>query len=501
MNAILKTSFLFAVLVIVANVQLTIAVALDATCTFDCDCTVANSKCSTTCVCADGYTKESTECKANYGTACTSDPDCITNGKCDLFSNPQVCAIKEGDTCNDGTTDNSAYCVSNAACTGTANTLCACSSGYTVDATTKLCEADTGTTCVSATHCSTGVCDTKISPAKCKIGHGEDCNDGTLDNSASCVTGAACPSYSTTAVQCACEASYTAASTLCGSNIDVACAADTDCIANHVCDTSLVCKKDLGQNCGSNAECVSPATCATTCKVGLGETCAADADCSAGFCDTTVTPNKCLIKATEAGCTTDDHCVENAQCTSSSCACKSGYTKDHASTATYCKGSVGTTCAALTDCDQLTTLICDTALATPVCRKKMADCFADQTNCVANSECDASACSCMTGFTLDGTSFVCGGEISKSCANHGGCDAASNLVCDIGGTSTCKKKAAAACTSGQCITNAACECSVCACSSAATASAIGLCEVQSSATMGAYISAFVLTFCLLVTRI
>ncbi|XP_052799716.1 multiple epidermal growth factor-like domains protein 11 [Mya arenaria] len=507
MNATLKTSFLVAVLVIVAKVQLTIAVALDATCSLDCDCTVANSKCSTTCVCADGFTKESTVCKANYGTACTVDGDCITGGKCDLFSDPKVCAIKEGDTCNGGGTDNSAYCVSNAACTGTSNTVCACSSGYTADGTTNLCVADLDTTCVSSSHCSAGICDTKMSPAKCKIEEAATCNDGTTDNSAYCVSNAACTA--STNSECACSSGYTVntvnSEKLCQADYDTVCAADTDCIADHVCDTSLtspVCKKDLGQTCTSG-QCVSPATCDTTCKSGLGGACSADVHCSAGFCDTSVTPNKCSIKAAGTGCTTDDHCVANAQCTSGSCACSSGYTNDHATPASakYCKGSAGTTCVTLADCDQLTNLICDTALATPVCRKKLADCFADQTNCVTNSECGASACACMTGYSQDATSFVCEGAIDKSCANHGGCDADSDLVCDIGGTSTCKKGATTACTSGQCITNAACECSVCACSSSATLSTSGLCEVQNGATMGAYISAFLLVVCLLVTML
>ncbi|KAH3853596.1 multiple epidermal growth factor-like domains protein 11 [Dreissena polymorpha] len=147
----------------------------------------------------------------------------------------------------------------------------------------------------------------------------------------------------------------------------------------------------------------------------LGAACTADADCTApATADTKCQNSVCRLLATKSCTGNTDKCVANAECgTGSLCVCKTGYA---ASAANLCLASLGTTCAAVADCDTTTVTgtICDTQVSAPVCAIGAgSSCTGQTTKCVSGATCSTvgTLCSCNTGYKrlFENTCYLCSG--------------------------------------------------------------------------------------------
>ncbi|WAR02463.1 hypothetical protein MAR_009021 [Mya arenaria] len=156
-----------------ATNKLCIGVALGDACTNVAPCTAANSVCggadnSKICSCADGYTKETTFCKAELGVACATNADCGI-GVCDSTRSSSICALGHAESC---ASPNTGKCVLNAECT---TNTCTCKSDFT--ATNKLCIGAFGSECETSTGCGgSDICDTNANPATCALVSGGTCD-------------------------------------------------------------------------------------------------------------------------------------------------------------------------------------------------------------------------------------------------------------------------------------------------------------------------------------
>ncbi|WAR01187.1 TENX-like protein [Mya arenaria] len=428
------------------------AVALDGTCTADCECTDAHTTCqSGTCACATGYAKISAACKASIGTTCTITSNCDTTTEadtiCDTTAASPVCKIKSGGDCTNVQTG----CLSNAACN---SNICVCTAAtHTEETSSTLCKKKLGESCTTTADCDASVaktvCDTTVALPVCKLGSGGDCSGA---NSAECMSNSACSSGA-----CVCDATHPVdANLLCVGKADSACVTDAGCVSNAACISSTCsCMTGYLAN-----------TAKTSCLGDYGHTCTASTECDTDTNTVSICSNAgvCAIKAGSSCAGKTDKCVVYAGCTGASdtCACGDGYTKDGSNE--HCEGAAGKACSSSADCGA--SLYCDLALTVPVCRKAVGDCGGDQDNCVTFSSCTGTTCTCATGYTEDSTLKICQGAIDKPCNNDHGCNTGSDadLVCDT--TKTCKKKQAATCTTtDQCVANSNCEgdCKVCTC--------------------------------------
>ncbi|XP_052768240.1 stabilin-2-like [Mya arenaria] len=186
--------FVTIVVVLVASMTSMVdAAVLDGSCDATDVCTVANSECSTICICASGYTKQGAACKADIGTACSATTDCdtVTNAAtiCDTTATTSVCKVALPQE----------TCVTNADCTAPNNecktTKCVCVTGYTQEGTT--CKAVIGTACSATTDCDTvtnvaTICDTTATPSVCKVGDGGICTGNQCVENAACDTTCSC---------------------------------------------------------------------------------------------------------------------------------------------------------------------------------------------------------------------------------------------------------------------------------------------------------------------
>ncbi|XP_052812068.1 multiple epidermal growth factor-like domains protein 11 [Mya arenaria] len=393
-----------------------------------------------------------------------------------------VCKIGSSSAC----TNNQNDCVSNSAC---ASNTCTCTATtHSEETSTKLCKKALGQSCTATSDCENNispvVCDTTLASPVCKIGVGGAC--GVVTDK--CTTNSACDGGSSL---CACSANYPALGTLCVGELTQSCVNDAGCISNAGC-VSSACACSSGYVATGN----------TACKGDYGTACSVASPCDTATNTLAVCDNTgfCKIKAGSSCAGNTDKCVSGASCDggTSNCACNSGYTQD--ATPALCLGDAGTTCTASTDCDQVTVaLVCDLTVSSPVCRKKLTDCGADTTNCVANNACSGGTCNCATGFSEDGTTFLCEGGVDSTCDNQYDCDANTGIVCDTS-SSKCKKDVAASCSANQCITNAECaSCSLCACLDSYTyASTTFTCDYN-KATSTCFVSAVLLMICLLVS--
>ncbi len=393
-------------------------------------------------------------------TRCSTNAECASL-RCNTAVTPSVCAAP---LLADGTT-----CSANSDCL---NDYCRPNSDSTKTCATK--NLAIGATCAGNDVCSSGRCNTAVTPSVCAAALKSDataCDDDSECTSGYCRRNLdlfkTCTAKNL-AIGAACVGNDVCSSGRCNTAVTpsvCAAALKTDATA---CDDDSECTSGY---CRPNSD--STKTCATK-NLAIGATCAGNDVCSSGRCNTAVTPSVCAaaLKSDATACDDDSECTSGYCRTNSDltktcvtrnrddgapCAgndvCSSGRC-NRAVTPPVCAAALltdGTTCVADSDCVHN---YCRTnSDSTKTCATKN---LADGAACAGNDVCLSGRCDTASSPSICiASSSTCEANVPCSCAKDSDCDSA--RYCEGGNACVARKLAGEFCQADRFCFNSKCD--------------------------------------------